>query len=134
MKASVEVSVKKEITTIRDIPNFQILLSANVPTQAPQPAIIGPNVGSNSGGANETPTIEQINTKLENKEITYQCTVLRKVIKNSENPDQIDRVIFCADEKQVKSFSKRKTKHDKGAPRRPAIHGSGGKSITGRVT
>ena len=60
-KTSVELKENLQISSIKDIPNYQVLLIQNVPSQVPQPTIIGPNVGSNSGAANEAPTTEQIN-------------------------------------------------------------------------
>jgi len=59
------------------------------------------------------PTIEQITQKLESGEINYKCTVLRKLIKSSKDYSQVEKVVFCAEDKQVKSFQKRKQKHEK---------------------
>jgi hypothetical protein len=58
-----------------------------------------------------------LDEKLENNEMTYKCRVLKKVIKNEDDLNIIDRIEFDSDPKVVKKFLKRqqkcKTKKDR---------------------
>lgn len=49
--------------------------------------------------------------------MTYQCKVLKKIIKSEEEGQQIERIEFNADPKVIKKFIKRqqkcKTKKDR---------------------
>ena len=48
-----------------------------------------------------------------NEDLTLQCTILRKKIKSvNGDKDQIERVLFCSDHRQIKGFNKRKHKHE----------------------
>ena len=55
--------------------------------------------------------------KLENKEMTYKCRVLKKVIKDEDTEGVIERIEFNSDPKVIKKFLKRqqkcKTKKDR---------------------
>lgn len=58
-----------------------------------------------------------LDEKLNSKEITYKCRVLKKVIKDEDDQAQIERVEFNSDPKVIKKFIKRqqkcKTKKDR---------------------
>jgi len=45
--------------------------------------------------------------KLESKEMTYKCRVLKKVIKSEDTDGIIERVEFNSDPKVIKKFLKR---------------------------
>lgn len=55
--------------------------------------------------------------KLESKEMTYKCRVLKKVIKCEDDNTVVERVEFNSDPKVIKKFLKRqqkcKTKKDR---------------------
>jgi len=48
--------------------------------------------------------------KLENREMTYKCRVLKKVIKSEDVDGLIERVEFNSDPKVIKKFIKRQQK------------------------
>jgi len=48
-----------------------------------------------------------LDEKLENNEMTYKCRVLKKVIKNEDDTDAIERIEFNSDPKVIKKFLKR---------------------------
>ena len=60
---------------------------------------------------------QKLDEKLENREMTYKCRVLKKVIKCEDNPGVIERIEFNSDPKVIKKFIKRqqkcKTKKDR---------------------
>jgi len=70
------------------------------------------NIGGNSGNQQEnmlnSKNAEQLlDEKLENNEMTYKCRVLKKVIKNEDDTDAIERIEFNSDPKVIKKFLKR---------------------------
>lgn len=48
-----------------------------------------------------------LDEKLENREMTYKCKVLKKVIKCEDNSGVIERIEFNSDPKVIKKFQKR---------------------------
>jgi len=115
-----------KIHQIQDIPDYQKLLLANAPLQnqtmqtGQQIGLI--NVGGNSGnqqenGANSKNAEQLLEEKLDNREMTLKCQVLKKVIKSEDEDGQIERIEFNSDPKVIKKFLKRqqkcKTKKDR---------------------
>jgi hypothetical protein len=72
------------------------------------------NIGSNSGNQQENPNSKNVELmleeKLENKEMTYKCRVVKKVIKSEDYDGVIERVEFNSDPKVIKKFIKRQQK------------------------
>ena len=70
------------------------------------------NIGGNSGNQQEnimnSNNAEQLlDEKLENREMTLKCRVLKKIIKNEEDDTIIERIEFNSDPKVIKKFLKR---------------------------
>ena len=70
------------------------------------------NIGGNSGNQQEnimnSNNAEQLlEEKLENREMTLKCRVLKKIIKNEEDDTIIERIEFNSDPKVIKKFLKR---------------------------
>ena len=51
-----------------------------------------------------------LDEKLESKEMTYKCRVLKKVIKSEDEEGVIERIEFNSDPKVIKKFLKRQSK------------------------
>jgi hypothetical protein len=114
------------IKEIADIPNYKKLLLATVPLQSQtiqtgaQIGLI--NIGGNSGNhqdsfVNSKNAEQMLDEKLENKEMTLKCRVLKKVIKSEDQEGAVERIEFNSDPKVIKKFIKRqqkcKTKKDR---------------------
>ena len=70
------------------------------------------NIGSNSGPQQDNimnfKNAEQLLQKrLDEKEMTLKCRVLKKIIKSEEDGHQIERIEFNSDPKVIKKFKKR---------------------------
>jgi hypothetical protein len=87
----------------------------------------GLNIGGNSGAANSgidlaTGNIDPIAAKeAVLKKLSdggsLKCVILRKKIKKtiseeSKEGEEVERIIFCSDPRQIKGFNKRKHKHE----------------------
>lgn len=116
------VETEEGIKDITDIPNYEKLLLAHMPSLPTN--VVAPgnsiNIGCNSGGnapdsvlSNKqklSEQIKQLHLKLASNEMTYKCRVLKKVIKSEEDEDKILSIVFNSDPKVIKKFLKRQQK------------------------
>lgn len=71
------------------------------------------NIGGNSNqhenivNYNNAEIKKLIDEKIENKEMTLKCEVLKKVIRNEDDKTIIERIEFNSDLKVIKKFMKR---------------------------
>ena len=84
------------------------------------------NIGGNSGNQGDSllksRNAEQIlDEMLVNHEMSYECKVLKKVIKSEDESGKIERIEFNSDPKVVKKFIKRHSKCKQKKDRAPKI-------------
>lgn len=54
---------------------------------------------------------QSLQKKLDEKDMTLKCRVLKKIIKNEDDTSKIERIEFNSDSKAIKKFKKRQVKN-----------------------
>ena len=110
-----------KIKKIQDIPNYKKLLikklqthnQQNIQGQNDQQSGGIINIGGNSGNhqqdalMNSKNAEQQLDENLNKGDFEFDCEILKKVIRNEDNPEFIERIEFSCDEKVNRKFEKR---------------------------